>query len=344
MVLSNFTRFFYFTTSTLGLIILSNSIWGNTANAFSVTFDNGGFEQSIGGGLQNSWNTIGDVQNGGTLDVVSPTSGSNQAIMTTGYIPGNYAHPIGDRNDDVNSNDNSNLNFNFSGTQPVSADVNPNADLLQQHFGFGTDAFSIDRSITGSFLGDFRTSKEGSGMFQEFDVTLGAGETGFTVSFDWAFLSNDGATSIGGNQDFAFWSLGQYDSGTMTYTTVFDGSEDGTNDTFDTNEVTVLRSSGDGGTGAISSPSADDYVYDFDYPVDNGSNSRYSYTVSGLNPNQTYTYRVGFGVVDVDGFDRTSALLIDNVEVIPFEFSPKWGILILSTIILGDRIYKRKTS
>ena len=330
--------------TTFGSVAAGNLIFINSANAFSVTFDNSGFESNLNSDVnnnpKNTWNTIGDVTNTGNVntgsgnvaDYIQPTQGSNQAVITTGYTPGDYAAPIFNRNDD------NGLNFNQSGTQPVSADTNPDADVLQDFLSLDTNALSIDRSISNSPLGDFRTSKEGSGMFQEFDVTLGAGETSFTVSFDWAFSSNDGTTDLGGDQDFAFWSLGQID-GNGSYTSVFNGSEDGIDDAFDTNEIFVLRSSGEDDTNTITpATTADDYIYSYDYPganninSTNNANTRQFYTVSGLTPGQNYTYQIGFGVVDVDGLDRTSALLIDNVEVIPFEFSPTFGLAFVASI------------
>ena len=325
--------------TTFSSVAVSNLIFANSAHAFTVNFDNGGFEQSIGGGTQNNWNTIGDVSNQGDINIngtntINPTRGTNQAVITTGYVPGVY--------DSIDRNDDNNLNFNRSGSQPVSADTNPIADLLQEHFGFNADAFSIDR--TGASIPNLgpRTSKEGSGMYQDFDVTLGAGETSFSIAFDWAFVSNDGTTS-GGDQDFAFWSLGEIDSSGNNYSTVFDGSEDGIDDVFDTNEIAVLRSSSD----AISSPSEpDSYVYDYDYPgannpdSTNNDNERYTYTVDGLTPG-TYRYRVGFGVVDVDGLERTSTLLVDNVEVIPFEFSPTAGLGLVAAIFGFSRMRRK---
>ena len=43
------------------------------------------------------------------------------------------------------------------------------------------------------------------------------------------------------------------------------------------------------------------------------------------------TYRVGFGVVDVDGVGRSSGLLLDEVamEEVPFEFSPTTGLALV---------------
>ncbi|GAB4554263.1 MAG: hypothetical protein Tsb0014_47340 [Pleurocapsa sp.] len=305
--------------TTLGLITVSNLILIDSAGAFSVTLENGGFESAIGGGSQNGWNTIGDVTTIGAIDSISPLGGSNQAIITTSYIKGNYIDPIGNRNDD------SDFNFNQSLTNPVSADTNPNADFLQEHFGFDTNAFSIPR--TSATIGDPRTSKEGSGMYQDFTVTLDSGETGFKISFDWSYLTNDGSTSSGGEQDFGFWSLGQIDG--STYTTAFSGTGN------PSDQIEVLKSS----SGSISAPSADhDYVSTFDY----ATNGTKNYTVDGLTAG-TYTYRVGYGVVDVDSVDRTSALLLDelNIQQVPFEFSPTLGIFIVGGMIGCDRIRRQ---
>ena len=324
MILSSLTKSVPNIASILGLVTISNLLLINSVDAFSVTFENGGFESEIVGS-QNGWNTIGDVTITPTIDGIAPLSGSNQAIITTGYIEGTYGDPVGNRNDDS-----SNI-FNQSSINPVSADTNPNADNLQEHFGLSSDAFSIDRSSGIDSAFGPRTSKEGSGMYQEFNVTLGSGEDGFTVSFDWSYLTNDGSSSTFGEQDFGFWSLGRVNG--ATYTTAFDGSEDGLPNT---NEIAVLQSS----SGAISSPIGDnDYVNDtFDY----ANNGRYSHTVSGLSEG-THTYRVGFGVVDVDNLESTSALLIDdfNVQEVPFEFSPTAGIALVLGFWGCDRLRRR---
>ena len=322
------TKFFPTLATTLGLVTISNFILINSVDAFSVTFSNGGFEDTSDGvgtgtGSPNNWSTIGDVYTTGTRDGIAPLSGSNQAIITTGYIQGTYGSPVGNRNDD------SDLNFNESGINPVSADNNPNADDLQEFLGLNSDAFSIERTGADPGITDPRTSKEGSGMYQQFNVTLDSGETGFTVNFNWSYLTNDGSTAFG-DQDFGFWSLGQVNG--STYTTAFDGSEDG----FSTNEIAVLQSS----NGSISTPSGpQDYV---DNSSDYASNGLYSYTVDGLTPG-TYTYRAAFGVVDVDNLSRTSALMIDDfsVEEVPFEFSPTAGIALVLGLLGCDRLRRK---
>jgi hypothetical protein len=318
MFLFSLTKSISTVASTLSLVTITNLILINSANAFSVNFQNRSFESSIAGS-QNGWNTIGDVTTTGTIDGISPTNSNNQAIITTGYIKGNYADPVGNRDDD------SGYRFNQSYTNPVSADTNPDADLLQGHFGFNTNAFSIDRNP--AITGNPRTSKEGSGMYQDFTVTLGSGETGFTLSFDWAYLTNDGTASPGGEQDFGFWSLGRVNNN--NYITAFNNSNPNS-------QIEVLKSS----SGSINAPIADnDYRQTFNYTA----NSRKSYTVSGLTAG-TYTYRAGFGVVDVDGSDRTSALLLDNFTIqqdVPFEFSPSLGLWLVGGIFGIDRLRRK---
>lgn len=323
MFLFRSTKSFSTIATTLGLISVSNLIFVNSANAFSVTLQNGGFENSIVGDNPTAgWNTYGDVTTTGTIDGISPTNLVNQAILTTGYIDGTYNVD----GEDIDRRDDNGFNFNQSGTNPVSADTNPNADVLQSELGLGTNALSIDRSTPElNTLYGPRTSKEGSGMYQQFNVTITDSDNYFTVNFDWAYLTNDGTTAFG-EQDFAFWSLGLMND--TDYTTVFSNTGNPGDD------IIVLDSSG----GAIGSPTAsNDYVEGVDY----STNGTYSYTVSGLTPG-TYTYRLGYGVVDVDGLDRTSALLIDNIEIVPFEFSPNIGIgLVLS--LIGINKLRRKS-
>ena len=56
-------------------------------------------------------------------------------------------------------------------------------------------------------------------------------------------------------------------------------------------------------------------------------------------------YRVGFGVVDVDGTDRSSALLVDNFDMreVPFEFSPSTGLLLIASF-WGINYFRRRQS
>lgn len=333
MFLFRSTKSFSTIAGTLGLISVSNLIVVNSANAFSVTLQNGSFENSIvGSNPTGGWNTYGDVTTTGTIDSISPTNLVNQAILTTGYIDGTYNVD----GEDIDRRDDNGFNFNQTSqnagepdTNPVSADTNPNTDVLQESLGLGTNALSINRSTPqlNNLYGP-RTSKEGSGMYQQFNVTIAPNDDSFTVNFDWAYLTNDGTTTFG-EQDFAFWSLGLVD-GTTGYTTVFENTGN------PGDEIIVLDSSG----GTISSPTAsNDYVEGVDY----STNGTYSYTVNNLTPG-TYTYRLGYGVVDVDGLDRTSALLIDNIEIVPFEFSPNIGIGLMLGFIGINKLRRKHNS
>ena len=331
MFLFRSTKSFSTIATTLGLISVSNLILINSANAFSVTLQNGSFENSIVGNNPTAgWNTYGDVTTIGAIDGINPKDPVRQAILTTGYIDGTYNVD----GEDIDRRDDNGFNFNQTSqnagetdTNPVSADTNPNTDILQESLGLGTNAFSIDRSTPElNTLYGPRTSKEGSGMYQQFNVTIGPNDDSFTVNFDWAYLTNDGTTDFG-EQDFAFWSLGLVDG--TDYTTVFDSTGN------PGDEIIVLNSSSS--DGAIGSPQgSNDYVQGVDY----GPNNTVSYTVSGLSEG-FYIYRLGYGVVDVDGLDRTTALLIDNIEVVPFEFTPSTGIGLVMGLI-GINKLRRK--
>lgn len=314
MSLTHLTKSISFVANIVGLLTVGNFLLINSAQAFSVNFNNGSFEAPIAGS-QNDWQTTGDVTSIGVIDGISPTNLSNQAIITNSFIQNNNPDPS------INRNDDNGFKFNQSGTNPVDADTNSSPGDLQSHFGFKPDAFSIDRTGGLTGLGP-RTSKEGSGIYQDFVATVDPGEDSVIVSFDWAYLTNEGSnstfnegsSSTFGEQDFAFWSLGQQDTSTNTFNTVFNGGD----------EIDVLKSS----IGAIIFPNADNvFLAGFDY----ATNGRFEYTVDGLIPG-TYTYRVGYGVIDVDGVDRSSALLIDDVTVVPFEFSPGFGLLLMAGV------------
>jgi hypothetical protein len=305
MFLYHFTKSGSRVASILGFLAISNIVLVNSADAFSATFSNGGFENSTTG-----WSTIGDVTTKGSIDNISPISGSSQAIITNAHSS---------RTDDVNGSGNS-LSFNQSGTNPVDADTittNHTGNDLQTSFGLSTDALSIDRNPV--VTGNPRTSKEGSGIYQDIPITISSddvtnGKNGFKISFNWAYLTNDGKSSLLGNQDFAFLSV---------YNT---SSSPGA--------INVLSDS----LGTITAPSASNNFVHENTTYYSASNP-YTYSVNSLAAG-SYTYRVGFGVVDVDGSDLSSALLVDNfnVEEVPFEFSPSLGLGIVAVIFGCDRL------
>ena len=270
MSLFHLNQFFAIATSTLGIITLGNLVSINAANAFGVTFQNTNFDDpNDGSGTLANWSTHGDVSTAGDINytspggTVSPISGANQAIITTGYVDGTY--------DGTERDDDGSFEFNQSGFNPLDADTNSNSGDLQSQLGFGVNAFSIPR--TGSILPDPRTTKEGSAMYQDFTITLDGSEDNFTINFNWAYVTNDGddPDGLGGESDFAFWSLGQVNG--TDYTTVFSSTDS------PTNEIAVLDSSG----GSIVPPTGNDvYGQGVNY-------SSVSYSVDTTGLSSTFT-------------------------------------------------------
>ena len=303
----NFSSLFRSTIYILSTATLLSIIPMSSVEAFSVTFENGTFDNTgdISGWTQHGdANAVGNINygTGASSGIISPVSGINQAIITTGHLEGLFNGV--DRKDDG-------FIFNQSGTNPLDSDTNINSGDLQTELGFGANAFSIPR-VGGIGIPGPRISKEGSALTQEFDVTLD-GEDSFTINFDWAYATNDGLDPINGESDFAFWSLG-LDDGAGGYTTVFDAVDSPDSPT---NEIIVLDSSG----GNVVEGTADNvYGQGVDY-----SQVSYEVDTTGFAPG-TYTYQIGFGVVDVDGLEKTSALLLDNIQPVPFEFSPTAGL------------------
>ena len=339
----NFTQSFFQFTSTLGLIAIGNCLIINSADAFSINggsgITNGGFEQSIDGtNPTNGWSTTGDVTTiienrvsaAGTA--VNPVSGSRQAILTNAYDTSKDMNRADDVERLTETGPTAPLNFNQSGTNPVDADtVEPTTGDLQSFLGLETNSLSIPRENPAN-PGDPRTSKEGSGMTQTFTVEITTTDVanktnGFEISFNWAYLTNDGTldgsdgTFPGGDQDYSFFTL--YEE----------------NDAIGDRDLTVLADS----SGSISDPTAEN-----DYISGNTefytSENLYTQTVTGLGVG-TYNYTIGFGVVDIDGSGRSSALLLDNygIRQVPFEFSPSAGIGIVFGFLGLNRLRRRMT-
>lgn len=305
---SNFSKSLVSVVTTVGLVTIGNFIFIDAANAFGVSFSNGGFESTTNNS-PDSWSTTGDVTTNTGIDGIgiSPISGSNQAIITNSY------KIESDRNDD------SSYTFNQSGNNPVDADTittNHTGNDLQTSLGLGTYDLSIDRATPVS--GFPRTSKEGSGMYQDITVNISApdvtnGTNGFKVKFNWAYLTNDGQEDTYGlgNQDYSFISIVDTSTSSSTVNVLGDSSNP-------ISTIPILIAN-------------NDYVDPTTTYYD--ANNVYTESVTGLTEGE-HTYRVGFGVVDVDGYDRSSALLLDEfmVEQVPFEFSPALGLLVVGGI------------
>ena len=292
--------------SITGVIGFSSLFALNSAHAYSIHFNNGNFESGTGSDAD-FWNGAGDASRQTDYSNVSP-SDTWQGVITTA-CPGTTqtGECLSDRNDDPAT---SASNYNKSGNDQISASVETVGNL-QSILGLSDNALSIPREINGNPVNDtggnplLRTPKEGSAIYQDITVSSGGENNPFTLNFDWNFLTNDGASALG-NQDFAFVSI------------TGNGLE----------EVFILEDS----TGDIPTvnPGATDFA--------NSSTSSYAtyisqeLTLTSIDALTPGTYRVGFGVVDVDGTDRSSALLVDNFSVneVPFEFSPSLGLLFMT--------------
>ena len=325
LFLSRSSRLILSASTITSLAIVANLSWLNSARAFDITFSNSGFENSLTG-----WGTIGDVNtigfdtvqaSNGDTGFVNPLGGSNQAIVTTGYR-------TVDRIDDVDGSNNT-LGFNQSGTNPVDSDTitaNNSGNDFQTQLGLNLYDLSIAR-VNGDTATP-RTSKEASAIYQDLTFTVtqpevDAGTNGFKVNFNWAYLTNDGVSGDLGNQDYSFISIYDVTSGTNSTA----------------KNIELL---GDSNQSLTASTADNNYSYGNTTYYD--LSNPYSTSVTGLGAG-TYTYRVAFGVVDVDGYDRSSALLLDELEVqqIPFGFSPTLGLLIVGVMIGCDRLRRNET-
>lgn len=288
-----------------GILVISSFLLPNSASAVSISFTNGDFENNY-----NNWSQIGDTSTQRTFQTINPINGSNQALITNSY------------NTRVDDNATPASTFNYSGTNPVNSTTDPNAAQLQTFLGLSTNSLSIKRENSAD-NNAFRTPKEGSGIYQDFTVTftqadVNSGNNQLQLTFNWSYLTNDSGNSILGDKDFAFF-------------TVYDRASN-----INARSIKVL----DDSSGNIS------------YPLGSGdtnfqrTNTTF-YTAGNQNIYEssplaagTYDYRVGFGVVDVDGSDRSSALLVDNVKAkaVPLEFSPGLGLGIVALMIGCDRL------
>jgi hypothetical protein len=307
MSLFHFLKSISLVTSSL---VISSILFPDSASAFNLIF-NGGFESNY-----SNWSQIGDTSIQGNFQTINPIAGSSQALITTGH------HTRIDDNATPAST------FNYSGTNPVSSTTDPNADDLESLLGLPTNSLSILRKNSADDTA-FRTPKEGSAIYQDFTVTfdqadIDSGKNKLKLSFNWSYLTNDATDSLLGNQDFGFFTL--YDQAS----------------TLNSRSINVL----DDSAGNPSYPLSSEVTNFQRTNLTKYSASNQQLYESSFLPVGTYNYRVGFGVVDVDGIDRTSGLLLDNfmVEEVPFEFSPTLGLLIVGGMVAGDRLRRKLIS
>ncbi len=286
--MSTFSKYFTPIASTIGFLALSNLISVDAAGAVSTTLTNGGFESNYSG-----WTTTGDTTVQQAFQGINAPTGSNHALITTACPSTAFASGecFDTRSTSTPRNDDSPTpagTFNKSGNDQISASIN--TPDLQTFLGLSPNALSIPRA--GGQISGTRTAKEGSAIKQQFTVTKGGQ---LQLNFKWDYLTNDGGNSILGDQDFAFWTFYRTDSDPNT-------------------RIINTLASTTGSAPALTSSST---------AYGNVGGYKTSSFFDAVTPGN---YVLGFGVVDVDGTDGSSALLVDDVKAIPFELSPSLGL------------------
>ncbi len=254
-----------------------------------------------------SWNKIGDAAANGTFTTVVPYAPNYQGVVTTACPSGTPSGECVDTSGvSTSRNDDSPTTTGAYNVSGIEP-VSASVEIgsLQTFLGLSADTLQIARE-NGTITGT-RTPKEGSAISQTFTA-----DGSFTLTFNWNYLTNDGNNTRFGDQDFGF-------------VTIYDTSSD-----ISTRDITVLSDS----SGSITTPGGTEYTTEGTYAP---------YTFSETFP--AGTYNIGFGVVDVDGVDRSSALLIDEVLVqeIPFEFSPTLGLILSGGIFSGLYYFKKRS-
>ena len=267
---------------------------------------NSGFENGF-----NNWQTLGDTSIQSDFQGIDTLGGNSQGLLTTGCPAEPFANgecfdtqdTSNFRQDDPRT-DSSNYVFNYSGNDQGDANNNNAGDdnNLQNFLGLPANSLNIDRQ--GGTVGGTRTPKEGSAIKQE-EITVTEDSI---ITFHWNYVTNDGQNPTFGNQDYSFVTIYE------------EGSDVGDR------EIQILGDS-DG---------------DISTPITNGSttfeerNNGYQFFSSELLPPGTYV--VGTGVLDVDGTGLTSALLLDNFEVVPFDFSSTAGLSLVAGVFGLSRL------
>ena len=299
---------------------LGNLIAANSANAYTLTFSNGNFESSTSLDGTAGWTGIGSTEIRGAYSGVSPYN-TQQGVITTACPNSNSSFCGNSRNDDPSTTTGT---FNLRTQDPQDQlTASPELANLQTQLGLSANAFSIPRKIgsvtydgTGGNPALYRTPKEGSAIFQNITVNDVGNVTDTRITFNYDFLTNDGAGRLG-NKDFGFFSISGINGKGYGY-----------------KEVIPLEDSTSTTLGANSS----------NYRTNTTPYQPYSLTRT-LAPG---TYKVGFGVVDVDGSGFSSALALDNfnAEAVPFDFSPTAGLGLVASIFGLTRLrrkFQRKT-
>lgn len=249
------------------------------------------------------WDTAGDTSIQGNFQGIAPPEGSSQAVLSTA-CPGT-AFSSGECFD-TNAPD-----------QPRNDDPgnSPGTFNFSGNDQFDANAENFPNNLQG-FLGlgpnalnipreggipGLRLPKEGSAIKQTFTA-----EAPFQLSFEWNLLTND-VTGSGNSRDLAFATIYESTS-TQENRQIINLNE--TITTLDSSSTTFAQ-----------------------------ENGYQSFTSS-----QTYspgTYTLGFGVVDIDGVDTSSALMVDSVEV-PFEGAPGVGLGVFAGVVGLHHLWRKR--
>lgn len=300
-------RYAFNVLSLFSIASLTTFSSGRSVEAADLVF-NSGFENGF-----DDWQTLGDTSIQGGFQGIDTIGGRNQGLLTTGCP--DVAFPNGECFDTQNTDnfrqddprdDGGNDVFNYTGNDQGDANANNSGDVnnLQNFLDLSPNSLNVDRE--GGSIGGQRTPKEGSAIKQEVTVTEDS-----IFTFHWNYVTNDGKNPIFGNQDYSFVTI--YEKGS---------------DVAD-REIQILGDS----DGSIATPITDGNTSFAER--DNG----YQYFSSELLPPGTYV--IGTGVVDVDGTGITSGLLLDNFEVVPFDFSSTAGLGLVAGVFGWSRLRRR---
>ena len=332
---SHFLKSSICTISALNLFGFIVLLGTNPANAFSLDYGTD-FETS---GLSD-WNTTGDVSiqqtltgdysgaaksyNAGTgnqLVLTTACSSTAYTPTTTGYDDTECFDTQDDslaRNDDpgatvgtfnYSGNDLADANAENSGTKVAGATEITN---VQEFLDVSGNALDITAQDGNSDIGGDRTAKEGSAAI--LNDTINA-DAPFTISFDWNYLTNDGQNRDPDTNEIVF---GDSDYG---FAVIYDV----TSNTAEREPIVLADSENP------------------NIPTITAADDAYALSTEGEYVSEVLPageYKVGFGVVDVDGVNRSSALLVDNYSAreVPFEFSPAAGIGLVATFLCLNRL------
>jgi len=303
-------RVLYRTLALLSITTLTSLFSTHSASAININFDNSGFES----GPETGWTRLGDFETRQGFQGIAPVDGASLGVLTTACPATPF--PSGECFDTQNTSNfrqddplggNSNRVFNVSDRDQGDANGNNfgQPTNLQTFLGLEANSLNIDR--VGGAIDGTRTPKEGSAIKQTIEVTENS-----IISFHWNHLTNDGTHPTFGNQDYSFITIYEEGSDPSDRPLIILGDSTGDITTpIDGSQTDFLKSNNDG------------------------------FAVYSSEALKAGTYVVAAGVVDVDGTGISSGLLLDNFEVVPFDFSATAGLGLVAGVFGLSRLRRR---